>query len=65
MNDMVKLDLIPYFDETIDKCKLSMLTKITRNIFPKLERCIKLLELVYSNVCDLHNTPTIGEKNTM
>ena len=30
MNDMVKLDLITYVNKSDDKCKICMLTKITR-----------------------------------
>lgn len=62
MNDMVKLDLIPLVDSNFEKCKACMLTKITRNPFPKIQRNSVLLKLVHSDVCDMHNTPTIGGK---
>ena len=58
MNDMVKLDLIPKYDNNIgDRCKICMQTKITRMIFPKVERTTFLLELVHSDVCDMHSNP--------
>ncbi|EOX94625.1 Uncharacterized protein TCM_004260 [Theobroma cacao] len=39
-----------------------MLTKITRNPFPKVKRNTKLLELIHSDVCDMHSTPTLTGK---
>ncbi|GJY89907.1 zinc finger, CCHC-type containing protein, partial [Tanacetum coccineum] len=39
-----------------------MHTKITRLPFPTSKRSSKIIELVHSNVCDLHATPTIGGK---
>ena len=63
MNDMVKLDLIPKYDNNIgDRCKICMQTKITRMTFPKVERTTFLLELVHSDVCDMHSNPTRGGK---
>ena len=63
MHDMVKLDLIPSFDRNnIESCKTCMLTKITKKPFSKIVRCTKLLELVHSDVCDMHGTPSIGGK---
>ena len=63
MNDMVKLDLIPKYDNNKgDRCKICIQTKITRMTFPKVERTTFLLELVHSDVCDMHNNPTRGGK---
>ena len=63
MNGMVKLDLIPKYDNNIgDRCKICMQTKITRMTFPKVERTTFLLELVHSDVCDMHSNPTRGGK---
>ncbi|GJR99358.1 zinc finger, CCHC-type containing protein [Tanacetum coccineum] len=45
-----------------DKCQTCMHTKITRLPFPTIQRSSKILELVHSDVCDLHATPTIGGK---
>ena len=39
-----------------------MLTKITKNPFPKINRTSNILDLIHSDVCDLHNTPTLGGK---
>ena len=60
--DMVNLELLPYFDKSEGKCNTCMKTKITRNPFPKVERNSKLLDLVHSDVCDMHNTSSIGGK---
>lgn len=62
MNEMAKLELIPNIDLKSEKCKTCMLTKITRNPFPNIERCSKVLDLIHSDVCDLHSTPSIGGK---
>ena len=59
---MHKLDLIPIFNNNIEKCNTCMLTKITRNPFPKVKRKTKLLDLIHSDLCDMHNTPTLGGK---
>lgn len=40
---MSKFDLIPPFDLNIEKCRTCMLTKITRNPFPHVERTTSLL----------------------
>ena len=37
-----------------------MLTRITRNPFPKIERTSKVLDLIHSNICDLYGTPNLG-----
>ena len=39
-----------------------MHTKITRMAFPKVDRTTFLLELVHSDVCDMHSNPTRGGK---
>ena len=44
LNDMYKLDLIPVFNNNIEKCNTCMLTKITRNPFSKVKRKTKLLD---------------------
>lgn len=54
---MVKLGLILCFNKIIDKYKTCMLTMMIKNLFSKVKRCTKLLKLVYSDVCNLHNTP--------
>ena len=62
IRDMVKLDLIPYIDQNHEKCTTCMLTKITRNTFPKIERTSNVLDLIHSDVCDMHSTPSLGGK---
>ena len=39
-----------------------MLTKITRSSFPTVQRIIKLLELIHSDLGDFHSTPSFGGK---
>jgi len=64
MDDMVNLSLIPKYDnDMVEKCKTCMQTKITRLPFPKVEKTTSLLELVHSDVCDMHSYPSIGRKN--
>lgn len=61
MLDMSNLDLIPkHVNDMNDKCVTRMQTKISRKPFPKIERTSTLLQIIHSNVCDLHSTPTRG-----
>ena len=60
--DMSKLGLIPPFDFNIEKCKTCMLNKITKNPYPNVTRQTVLLELVHSDLCDFHNSPSLGNK---
>jgi hypothetical protein len=62
MIDMAKSSLIPSFKVSNDKCKTCMLTKITRKPFKEVDREFKLLDLVHSDLCDFHSTPSIGNK---
>ncbi|GKA03463.1 zinc finger, CCHC-type containing protein [Tanacetum coccineum] len=62
MRNMANANLIPKLDSKNDKCQTCMHTKITRLPFPTSQRSSKILELVHSDVCDLHATPTIGGK---
>ena len=39
-----------------------MLSKITHFPFPEVDKTTSLLELVHSDVCDMHSTPTRGGK---
>jgi len=60
---MSKHGLIPDFDPRIEKCKTCMLTKITRMPFPKnVDKNNSLLDLVHSDLCDFHSTPSLGNK---
>ncbi|CAM8905735.1 unnamed protein product [Rhodiola kirilowii] len=59
---MSKEGLIPTVDMNVDKCNTCMLTKITRLSFKSISRTSNLLELVHSDMDDLHYTPSIGNK---
>lgn len=50
------------FDTNLEKCKTCMLTKITRQTFHGIERKSNMLELVHSDLCDFHSTPSLGNK---
>ena len=62
MQDMSKDGLIPAFDMDTEKCKTCMLTKITKKPFQDVKRETKVLELIHSDLCDLHATPSLGNK---
>jgi len=64
MHDMIVLNLIhKSVNNMFDKCKICMQTKITRKHFPKIDRSSILLQLVHSDVCDMHSNPTrVGKK---
>ncbi|GJV22400.1 zinc finger, CCHC-type containing protein [Tanacetum coccineum] len=62
MQDMSKDGLIPAFDMDTEKCKTCMLNKITQKPFQNVKRETKVLELIHSNLCDLHATPSLGNK---
>ncbi|GJY73342.1 zinc finger, CCHC-type containing protein [Tanacetum coccineum] len=62
MRDMSKDGLIPTFDMDSEKCKTCMLTKITKKPFQNVKYEIDVLELIHSDLCDLHATPSLGNK---
>ncbi|GKB28367.1 zinc finger, CCHC-type containing protein [Tanacetum coccineum] len=62
MQDMFKYGLILTFDIDIEKCKTCMLNKITKKPFQNVKRETKVLELIHSDLCDLHATPSLGNK---
>ena len=62
MHDMSKSGLIPEFDMNIEKCKTCMLTKITRQPFPGVQRKSSMLDLIHSDLCDFHASPALGNK---
>ncbi|GKA39879.1 zinc finger, CCHC-type containing protein [Tanacetum coccineum] len=62
MRDMSKDGLIPTFDMDTEKCKTYMLTKITKKSFQNVKYEIEVLELIHSDLCDLHATPSLGNK---
>ncbi|GJT03094.1 zinc finger, CCHC-type containing protein [Tanacetum coccineum] len=59
---MSKDNLIPEFDITLEKCNTCMLTKITRQPFKDIKRDSNVLELIHSDLCDFHATPSLGNK---
>ncbi|GJU40382.1 zinc finger, CCHC-type containing protein [Tanacetum coccineum] len=62
MQDMSKDGLILAFDVDTEKCKTCMLTKITKKPFQNVKRKTKVLELIHSDLYDLHATPSLGNK---
>nr|GEW19099.1 zinc finger, CCHC-type [Tanacetum cinerariifolium] len=62
MQDMSKDGLIPTIDMDTEKCKTCMLTKITKKPFRNVKRKTKVLELIHSDFCDMHATPSIGNE---
>ncbi|GJX29440.1 zinc finger, CCHC-type containing protein [Tanacetum coccineum] len=59
---MSKDNLIPEFDITLEKCNTCMLTKITIQPFKDTKRDYNILELIHSDLCDFHATPSLGNK---
>ncbi|GJW47406.1 zinc finger, CCHC-type containing protein [Tanacetum coccineum] len=62
MQNMSKDRLIPSFDMDTKKCKTCMLIKITKKPFQNVKRKTEVLELIYNDLCDLHATPSLGNK---
>ncbi|GKC11131.1 zinc finger, CCHC-type containing protein [Tanacetum coccineum] len=62
MQDMSKDGLILAFDMDTKKCKTCMLNKITKKPFQNVKRETEVLELIHSDLCDLHATPSLGNK---
>ncbi|GJY04518.1 zinc finger, CCHC-type containing protein [Tanacetum coccineum] len=62
MLEMSKDDLIPAIDENPKKCTTCMLTKINRKPFKSKTRKSVILELIHSDLCDFHATPSLGNK---
>ena len=56
------MTLIPAFDmQNNEKYKTCMLTKITRQPFKDVRES-KVLDLMHSDLCDFHATPSLGNK---
>ncbi|GKC62046.1 zinc finger, CCHC-type containing protein [Tanacetum coccineum] len=62
MQDMSKDGLILAFDMDTEKCKTCMLNKITKKPFQNIKREIEVLEFIHSDLCNLHATPSLGNK---
>nr|GEW66522.1 zinc finger, CCHC-type [Tanacetum cinerariifolium] len=54
MQDMCKDGLIIAFNIDTQKCKTCIVTKITKKSFQNVKRGTKVLELIHSDLCDLH-----------
>ncbi|GKA57613.1 zinc finger, CCHC-type containing protein [Tanacetum coccineum] len=62
MQDMSKDGLILAFYMDTEKCQTCMLNKITKKLFQNVKRETKVLELIHSDLCDLHATLSLGNK---
>nr|GEV36325.1 zinc finger, CCHC-type [Tanacetum cinerariifolium] len=62
MQDMSKDGLILSINMDTEKCKTFMLNKITKKPFQNVKRKTKVFELIHSDLCDLHATPSLGRK---
>ncbi|GJR85872.1 zinc finger, CCHC-type containing protein [Tanacetum coccineum] len=62
MLEMSKDDLIHAIDENPEKYTTCMLTKITRQPFKSITRKPIILELIHSDLCNFHATPSLGNK---
>nr|GEZ00636.1 zinc finger, CCHC-type [Tanacetum cinerariifolium] len=62
MQDMSKDGLIPAIDMDTEKCKTCMMTKITKKPFQNVKPETKVLELIHSDLCNLHATPSLGNE---
>nr|GEX53800.1 zinc finger, CCHC-type [Tanacetum cinerariifolium] len=62
MQDMSNDGLIRAIDMDTKKCKTCMLNKITKKSFQNVKRETKVLELIHIDLCDLHTTPSLGNK---
>ena len=62
---MSRLELIPDFDENIERCKTCMLTKIFKSYFPNVKRITKLLELIIVIWVIFIALHLLEERNTM
>ncbi|GKD44218.1 zinc finger, CCHC-type containing protein, partial [Tanacetum coccineum] len=62
MQYMSKDGLIPAFDMDTGKYQTCMLNKITKKPFQNVKRETKVLELIHSDLCDLHATLSLGNK---
>ncbi|MFS8032553.1 putative RNA-directed DNA polymerase [Helianthus anomalus] len=61
--EMSKMSLIPAVNLTNEKCHICKLNKITRKPFMQhVTRESKLLDLIHSDLCDFHGTPSLGNK---
>ncbi|GJZ08256.1 zinc finger, CCHC-type containing protein, partial [Tanacetum coccineum] len=62
MQDMFKDGLISAFNMDTEKCKTCMLNKIIKKPLQNVKREAEVLELIHSDLCDLHATPSLRNK---
>ena len=63
MKLMSNLDLIPKSNIDISTlCSTCASAKITKRPFPKIEKSYKILELIHSDLCDLHSFSTPDQR---
>ncbi|GJZ64897.1 zinc finger, CCHC-type containing protein [Tanacetum coccineum] len=62
MLDIAKDGLIPAFNMDTKKCKTCMLIKITKKPFQNVKCENEVLDLIHSDLCDPHATPSLGNK---
>nr|GEV04838.1 zinc finger, CCHC-type [Tanacetum cinerariifolium] len=62
MQDMSKDGLISCFDMDTKKCKTFMQNNITKKPFQNVKRKTEVLELIHSDLYDLHATPLLRNK---
>jgi hypothetical protein len=46
----------------VDKCRICLKMKTVKKSFQKIDRSSTLLQLMHSDVCDMHSNPTRGGK---
>ena len=59
---MSKHYLIPFCPQQSYNCKTCMLNKITRTPIKSVVRKSEILDLIHSDLCDFHSTPSLGNK---
>ncbi|KAJ0712899.1 putative RNA-directed DNA polymerase [Helianthus annuus] len=63
VKEMSKMSLIPPINVNNDKCHVCKLNKITKKPFMQhVHRETKVLDLIHSDLCDFHATPSLGNK---
>nr|GEW62114.1 zinc finger, CCHC-type [Tanacetum cinerariifolium] len=62
MQDMSEDGLILAFNIDTKKCKTCMLNKIAKKPFQNVKRETEVLDLIHSDLCDLHATPSLRNK---
>ena len=59
---MIKLNLILNMNVSDEQCSTCMLTKITRKLFPNVQRSSNILDLVHSDICEMNGQLTLSGK---